>query len=1060
MRRVMPDRTSVPYDCGRQVLVSELTHSGMSPLRALVGEELRLEVLSKYGVMDSAPEADFDDIVRIAAQFCGVPIALVSLLDSERQWFKAKVGVNVDQTPRTGSICNHAIRDSELYVVPDVAENQSLRGNIFPEEPPIRFYAASPLITPEGTALGTLCIMDFEPRQPTADQLELLRVLGKQVMSQLELRRQKSELARRENLLFTILQSEPEGVVLLDSDGSFRMLNPAALSLFDATSVAELQGRSMSEFVAIRDRDVFNTAVALVFGGESTTIPLGIVGQQGTRKWINLHAAPLFDHARRVIEFVGIARDVTERKITRDERDKLMLMIERMPELVAIADLEGRVSFMNAGGREMIGLGLDDELGTLHLTDYVPEHWRGFFRDTVLPTVIENDMWSGQMQLVHLRTGQLIDVQRTMFLIRDSAGAPRFFGSILRDISARVRAEKQSHDSDARYRSLFEHAPDGIIIADANGTYTDVNASLCEMLGYSRDELIGQNATTIAAPDEHANIESAMHTIRTSNEYQRTWRFKRKDETVFPAEVIATTMPDGNILAMLRDITERKRIDDRLRRLIESNVQGVMFWNGQGQITEANDAFLSLTGYSRDDLVNGEVLWLSMTPPEYADADRRASEQTTAGGTFTPYEKEFFRKDGSRVPILIGGARFIDSRDEGVCFVLDLSERKKLEQQYLRAQRMESIGTLAGGIAHDLNNVLGPIVMAVDLLKLKFVDADSEELLELVKAAALRGGDMVRQVLSFARGVEGRRMEVQMRHLVRDIEKIIVESLPKSIDIRMKIGTELWTVIGDPTQLHQVLMNLCVNARDAMPTGGCLTISAENHPLDSQYVSMNPEAKIGPYILLQVEDTGMGMTPLTIEKVFDPFFTTKEIGKGTGLGLSTSLAIVKSHGGFIRIYSELGRGTSFKIYLPAQTDSANADVAASTSPLPRGHGELVLVVDDELSIRQITQQTLEAFGYRVVTATDGADAIAIYAVRREEIAIAVTDMMMPVLDGPATIQVLLKLNPLLPIIAVSGLSTTGQAAQAAQLGIKKFLPKPYTAEALLHALHDALPGHR
>lgn len=1032
----------------------------MSPLRALVGEELRLEVLSKYGVMDSAPEADFDDIVRIAAQFCGVPIALVSLLDAERQWFKAKVGVNVNQTPRAGSICNHAIREPELFVVPDVSRNDQLTGNIFPNEAPIRFYAGAPLITPEGTALGTLCIMDFEPRELNADQLELLRVLGKQVISQLELRRRNSELAGRENLLFTLLDSEPEGVVLLDADGNIRMLNPAALSLFDAESLKELQGRSMAELVIDHDRDAFAGAVSTVFSGQSTIIPLGIVGQLGTRRWINLHAAPLFNHARRVVEFVGIARDVTERKITRDERDKLMLMIERMPELVAIADLEGHVSFMNACGREMIGLGPDDDISSLQLTDYVPEHWHDFFHETVLPTVLEKDRWSGRMQLRHLTTGDLIDVHRTMFVIRDGGGAPRFFGSILRDVSAQVRAEKQSRDSDARYRSLFEYAPDGIIIADANGTYTDLNASVCEMLGYSREELLGKDATAIAAPEEQVHIATAMHTIRSSDEYQRAWRFKRKDGTVFPAEVIATTMPDGNILALLRDITERKRIEDRMRRLIESNVQGVMFWNIHGQITDANDAFLTLTGYSREDLTNGEVRWLTMTPPEYVDLDHRATEQRTVHGAFTPYEKEFFRKDGTRVPILIGGAQFADSRDEGVCFVLDLTERKKLEQQYLRAQRMESIGTLAGGIAHDLNNVLGPIVMAIDLLKLKLLDADSNELLDLVKSAALRGADMVRQVLSFARGVEGRRMEVQMRHLVRDIEKILLETLPKNIDVRIEIGADLWTMTGEPTQLHQVLMNLCVNARDAMPEGGRLTISAENHPLDTQYVAMNPEARVGPYLLLQVEDTGIGMSSDTMEKVFDPFFTTKEIGKGTGLGLSTTLAIVKSHGGFIRIYSELGRGTSFRVYLPAQMESGLENSEAPSAPVPRGNGELVLVIDDESSIRQITQQTLQAFGYRVITAADGAEAIAIFADRRREISVVVTDMMMPVLDGPGTINVLRKLNPQLPIIAVSGLSTAGQATQAAMLGIKHFLPKPYTAEALLVALREALTSNR
>jgi CheY-like chemotaxis protein len=274
--------------------------------------------------------------------------------------------------------------------------------------------------------------------------------------------------------------------------------------------------------------------------------------------------------------------------------------------------------------------------------------------------------------------------------------------------------------------------------------------------------------------------------------------------------------------------------------------------------------------------------------------------------------------------------------------------------------------------------------------------------------------------------------------------------------VRSKIPHDLWTVTGDPTQLHQVLLNLSVNARDAMPNGGTLTFSAESLTLDGHYAGMNLEAKAGPYVLLQVEDSGTGMPPAVMEKIFDPFFTTKEVGKGTGLGLSTSLAIVKSHGGFMRAYSEMGKGTTFRVYLPAQTESSAAAEAEIATELPRGHGELILVVDDEPSVRLITQQTLQAFGYRVVLASDGAEAVAIYARQSSEIAAVLTDMMMPVMDGPATIQVLHKLNPRVRIIAASGLSSNDPAAHLASLGVKNFLPKPYTAETLLKALQEVL----
>jgi CheY-like chemotaxis protein len=263
-------------------------------------------------------------------------------------------------------------------------------------------------------------------------------------------------------------------------------------------------------------------------------------------------------------------------------------------------------------------------------------------------------------------------------------------------------------------------------------------------------------------------------------------------------------------------------------------------------------------------------------------------------------------------------------------------------------------------------------------------------------------------------------------------------------------------IVGDPTQLHQVLVNLCLNARDAMPNGGTLSLHAENVELDAQYAGLNPEASPGPHIFLQVEDNGVGMAPEILEKIFDPFFTTKEVGKGTGLGLSTSAAIVKSHGGFIHAYSEPGKGSKFKIYLPAKIGPPSETTAVQMAELPRGNGELILVIDDEASARQITSQTLEAFGYRVVVASDGADALAIYANQRNEIAVVLTDMMMPVMDGAATIRVLRRMNPELPIIAASGLSANGYVARATSLGVKHFLPKPFTAEALLKVLREIL----
>jgi nitrogen-specific signal transduction histidine kinase/CheY-like chemotaxis protein len=385
----------------------------------------------------------------------------------------------------------------------------------------------------------------------------------------------------------------------------------------------------------------------------------------------------------------------------------------------------------------------------------------------------------------------------------------------------------------------------------------------------------------------------------------------------------------------------------------------------------------------------------------------------------------------------------------------DITERKSLEAQFLRAQRLESIGRLASGIAHDLNNILSPVLMGAQLLQLRLPNADDQRLLEVMLGNIERGADMVKQILLFARGIQGERIQLQPKHLIREIVKVVTDTFPKSVQIKSSIPEDPWLVLGDTTQIHQVLMNLCINARDAMPNGGTLTIRTENMRLDEIYTRMNPEAKTGEYVLITVADTGEGIPQQLLSKIFDPFFTTKEQGKGTGLGLSTVQGIVKSHGGFINVYSEVGKGTEFKIYLPA-AESPHAISETVQTDWPMGNGELILVVDDEAAVRELAKNVLEMFGYQTLVAIDGAEAIAIYAERRDEIQVVVTDLMMPVMDGPATIRALQRLDPKIRIIAVSGLTGNGRMLEAAQAGVKLFLPKPYTADRLLKAIAEIL----
>jgi len=386
----------------------------------------------------------------------------------------------------------------------------------------------------------------------------------------------------------------------------------------------------------------------------------------------------------------------------------------------------------------------------------------------------------------------------------------------------------------------------------------------------------------------------------------------------------------------------------------------------------------------------------------------------------------------------------------------DITEKKKLEAQFLRAQRMESVGTLASGIAHNLGNLLSPILLSVQLLKRKFTDEESQHMLAILQINAERAGEMIRQVLEFARGIQGERIELQPTHVMKEVASILESTLPKSIDIGVSIAENLLPVVGDANQLHQVLMNLCINARDAMPEGGSLTIGGENIYIDENYARMQLEAKPGQYVVISVADTGVGIPADVLGRIFEPFFTTKELGKGTGLGLPSIRAIVKGHDGFINVYSEVGKGTEFRIYIPAATTPEAKSVEGGQPAVPVGHGELILVVDDELPILEVARKTLEENGYKVLIASDGAEGLAQYAEHKKEVDAVLIDMIMPYLDGAATIRALRKLNPDVKIIASSGLAANDKLFEDADVGVRTFLSKPYSAEKLLRALSEIL----
>jgi PAS domain S-box-containing protein len=618
--------------------------------------------------------------------------------------------------------------------------------------------------------------------------------------------------------------------------------------------------------------------------------------------------------------------------------------------------------------------------------------------------------------------------------------------------------EQQLLAKTALLEAQVNSALDGILIVDPEGKIILQNQRFQDLWGLPDDlETIGVNSRLewvlqqVGNPKEYSSRIDYLYAhpemiSRDDIELQDGRSFERDS-----APVLGAAGEYYGRIWIFRDVTERRRALEQIAEqaaLLDKARDAIMVRDFSGTLLYWNNGAENVYGWTREEVIGRNIGDVLLDEPQRLIDVNKA---LMSHGEWTGEVKHQTRHRGE----ITVEARWTLIRDEQgrpksvLAINTDVTEKKKIEAQFMRAQRLESLGTLAGGVAHDLNNILAPIMMAVEVLKDISRDPRAAEILDTLAVSAARGADIVRQVLSFARGMDGQRVEVQAGHLLKDIASIIRDTFPKNIRLEFSAAPDMWTVLGDPTQLHQILLNLCVNARDAMPDGGRLTVSACNCEVDPQYAAMDPQAKAGPYVMISVADTGMGIPRAIIDKIFEPFFTTKDVSKGTGLGLSTVMAIAKSHGGFISVTSEPGMGSIFKVYLPTARLSPAALDQVLAPVLRRGNGETILVVDDEASIRTITRGTLEAYGYVVLTAGDGVEAVAQFATHREQIDAVLVDMMMPLMDGPTTIHALMRMAPGVKIIASSGVSDGPGLAKAADAGVKRILAKPYTAASLL-----------
>lgn len=638
------------------------------------------------------------------------------------------------------------------------------------------------------------------------------------------------------------------------------------------------------------------------------------------------------------------------------------------------------------------------------------------------------------------------------------------------ELEKRIRELEQSEKT---LRTILSSTPTGIGVVE-NRLMKWHNRAMSDMLGYTSEELHGKNARMLYASDEeYDRVGKVIGTLgpdRKTAEIETKWL--RKDGSMFDCLIrYALLDPEsgsGATVAIVEDITDRKlaenalrQSEERYRSLVENTLDGYFICEiPSARIIFVNQRGCDLFGYTMEEALNLS-LWDTVAPEDHArlkERFKKRMERESLGQPDITYTGK--RKDGSRFRAQVATSVVMFQEQAALQGVFkDITEQERLERQLRQAQKMEAIGTLAGGIAHDFNNLLQAILGYTQILTIeKEADDPERSKLEQIEKSAMRASELTQQLLTFSRKVESKLRPVDLNLEVKQVQKLLKRTIPKMINIELHLEKDLHVVNADPAQVEQVMMNLAVNARDAMPEEGNLLIETENIFLDEQYCRAHPGAVPGQYVCLSITDTGHGMDRETLDHIFEPFYTTKEVGKGTGLGLSMVYGIVKSHRGYIMCYSEPGIGTTFKIYLPAVEKEDQREKTESVREAKKvpGGKETILLVDDEELLRAVGKETLEQFGYTVLTASDGESALKYYSEKKGEISLVILDLMMPGMGGKQCLEQLLAMDPDTKVVIASGYSVNGPTKATLEAGAKGFIKKPFDLKQMLKVVRKVL----
>jgi len=869
-----------------------------------------------------------------------------------------------------------------------------------------------------------------------------------------------SERKQAEELFRTLFDRSPVGLFIIQ-DRKFQLINPQFLQLTGYKEDEFLSKDSLA-FILPEDRNIVRENTIKMLKGELTLpFELRVINKTGETRWIEQTITSIHYNGRPAV--LGYYVDISERKqaeeALRESEAKYSALVENSKDGIIIIH-EGVLKFINKAFADIVGYSPKEMIGINFLNFAAPD-----YRELVLKRYtdrIEGKDVPSIYEIELLRKdGKTIPVELNAIRI-DFEDKPSDL-AVIREITDRKRVEEELRRSEERYRMIFEQSPLGIIHFDQKGLIVDCNKKFVEIMGSSRKKLIGFNM--LKSLRDKKMLSAVEAALSKGTGYYEGDYLSVTGGKLTPMRAIYNriTSKDGSFLggiSLYEDITERKQAEEelrdseeRLQTILDSLQAGVVCINAETHtIVDANPAAIEMIGAPKEQII-GHVCHKYICP-----AEKGKCPITDLGQEVDNSERTLLTATGAEVPILKTATPILLSGQAHLLDIfIDITEKKKLEAQLQQAQKMEAVGTLAGGIAHDFNNILQAIFGYTQILLMGKEPGNPDyEKLEAIEKSAQRASDLTKRLLIFSRKVESKLRPMDLNNEIEQVSQMLERTIPKMINIESHLSEDIKIINADPAQIEQIMMNLGVNARDAMPNGGRLIFETENMILDEEYCKTHSGSKPGQYVKLSISDTGQGMDKEILKHIFEPFYTTKETGKGTGLGLAMVYGIVKSHNGYIMCYSEPGEGTTFKIYFPIiEKEAERVESKKERVPI-KGGNETILLVDDEEAIRELAEDILTRFGYTVLMASNGETALEIYREKKEEINLVILDIIMPGMGGRKCFEKLLKMNPKSRIIIASGYSINGPAKEVLKAGAKGFISKPYDMKGMPQTVRKIL----